>query len=710
MTGRPAEAVDAFAVDPRSVQPNRRLDLYRTLAVATVASVLYAVALATEVLPPSGISITFFSAAPLCAAFALPILAVRSRAERDTALSWFTVGLAGALVAMVLQLISFPLVAPDGGVLGTSSQSSAALYLLFHLAPALGALAGALALPRSWRLPTLAGLVLLGFLFATDVVPMPYLLRPDGSFTGLLIAVEYVLAVVVAASAALWIVRVGRAPLPLRAWVGVALSLSVYDLAFNALGAERFTSVWWASLSLRVGTYGVLAVGSMVSLLSQLRDLEAYSDLELGRREGQLRHSLKLTSQLLTSADDLAQAVTTAEVADVLSADAMTTTGRPHAVVLLLNGQDEHLRVATELHGHDGHPTWDGRWRVPLEGMWSTATSGPVFLDALEDRFGELPGTDGTPLLGAGSLALLPLRAGEETLGLLVVWDQLAQPWTGISREVLLGLASQGSQAIARARAFESEREAAQTLQRSLLPPSLPHLAGISLSARYLPGERGLQVGGDWYDVVEVSDHEVALVVGDVMGKGLHAAAVMGQLRTTLRALAVVDPAPTSVLNALDRLTSDLDVDEIATIVYVLLDLCTGRSRVARAGHLPPLLVTRYGPPTLIHDGSSPPLGAPVADRPSVELTVPPGSLWVLYTDGIVEDRVSGLDRGLPDLVAAVTRLSKEHRMDTESIATGLLARVEETDRPDDIALLVAGFTGIPAPTGRTARVTPAAP
>jgi len=135
------------------------------------------------------------------------------------------------------------------------------------------------------------------------------------------------------------------------------------------------------------------------------------------------------------------------------------------------------------------------------------------------------------------------------------------------------------------------------------------------MAVRYLPGERGVQVGGDWYDVVEVSDHEVAVVVGDAMGKGLHAAAVMGQLRTALRALAVANPAPSSVPHGLDRLTSDLDIDEIATIAYVLVDRRSGTARVARAGHLPPLLASLGLTDGLVEDGPRPRAARPRAAR-----------------------------------------------------------------------------------------------
>ena len=207
-------------------------------------------------------------------------------------------------------------------------------------------------------------------------------------------------------------------------------------------------------------------------------------------------------------------------------------------------------------------------------------------------------------------------------------------------------------------------------------------------------------MGGDWYDCVEVGDHLVALVVGDVMGKGLHAAALMGQLRTTLRTLTVIDPSPSAVLTAMDRVTQDLDPDEIATVVYVLLDLSTGAARIARAGHLPPLLTGPDGQATALYGGGSPPLGAPTGERGEVEMQIPLGSVLVLYSDGMVEDRETGLDPGLSDLIESAGRLTAQPCQSLEPIADALLTGANQPQREDDITLLLARRGhGVTAPT-----------
>ncbi len=294
----------------------------------------------------------------------------------------------------------------------------------------------------------------------------------------------------------------------------------------------------------------------------------------------------------------------------------------------------------------------------------------------------------------AAVAAALPIRVRNEPVGSLIVWDSRARPWTPLQRDVLVGLAAQGGQALRRAQAYEEEATAAATLQRSLLPSSLPRRDGITMTSRYVSGEQGLRVGGDWYDCVEIDERRVALVVGDVMGKGLRAAALMGQIRTSLRSLAIADPSPVAVLNGLDRLTQDLDPFEIATVAYVLLDLDAGVARLGRAGHLPPLLVDASGRAEMLDAGGSPPLGSPVGERLEAEVRVPPGSLFVLYTDGIVEDRTTGLD-GLPDFVGTVEQVAAAHPLDLEALADELLARTASAEHNDDIAVLLARYAGV---------------
>jgi serine phosphatase RsbU (regulator of sigma subunit) len=600
--------------------------------------------------------------------------------------------LAVGVVAMVLQVVSFPVVSSHGGLLGTGAQSSAALYLLFHLSFAAGVAAGARGYQTRWRGPILLVGWAVAVLLAVDAIPLPVLIESTTRFTPLLVVVEVVLAALTAMATAVWVLRVGRTADTLHGWVGVALSLSVFDLLLNALGAERFTSVWWASLSLRVATYLVLAFGALTAVLGRLRDAESYSESELERRESQLRSSLLITAGLLSSAEDLSRAVTSEQVADVLSSNARRVSGSPYASVLVgrmneplgllgADGYTEEMRQALEQVG----------WDLMLPAPQVFARGEPVFVESRNELLRQFPHVTTLPMGEAGSLAVLPIKVRGESMGVLSVWDVVPRAWSRNQRRVLAGLAAQGGQAIARAQAYEEQAAAARTLQTSLLPTRLPTPARLELAARYVPAVDGVLVGGDWYDCLVLDDGLVALVVGDVMGKGLHAAAQMGQIRMAVRTLAASDPEPVAVLRALDGLNIELGIDEIVTMVYVLVDTGRGVARIGRAGHLPPALARRDGRVELVDAGGSPPLGTPGAERVDAEFRIPPGALLVLYTDGLVEDRVTGLDDGLDQLRRSLVGWAQARRPVGE-VAAHLLEECGSVRGTDDIALLVARY------------------
>jgi GAF domain-containing protein len=594
---------------------------------------------------------------------------------------------------MVLQMVSFPVVAAHGGFLGTGPQSNAGLYLLFHLSLAAGAAAGATGVPVRWRVPCLLGGWAVAVLLAVNAIPLPVLLESVTRFAPLLIGVEVALAVLTAAATAAWVMRVGRTATALHGWVGVALSLSVFDLLLNALGAERFESVWWASLSLRVGTYLVLAFGSLAAVLGRLRDAESYSESELERRESQLRSSLSVTAGLLSSAEELSRAVTSEQVADVLSTNARRVSGSPYASVLV-GRKDEPL----SLLGADGYSEAMRQrlekvsWDLLLPEPQVFARGEPAFVESQDELLRRYPHVTTLPMGEARTLAALPIKVRGEPMGVLSVWDVVPRQWSRNQRRVLAGLAAQGGQAIARAQAYEEQAAAARTLQTSLLPARLPTPARLELAARYVPAVDGVLVGGDWYDCLVLRDGLVALVVGDVMGKGLHAAAQMGQIRMAVRTLAASDPEPAAVLRALDGLNIELGIDEIVTMVYVLVDTARGVARIGRAGHLPPVLARRDGSVELIYSGGSPPLGASVGARVDVEFRLPPGSILVLYTDGLVEDRVTGLDDGLDLLYRSMAGWAQSTQPVGE-VAAHLLEECGAVRGGDDIAVLVARYT-----------------
>jgi anti-anti-sigma factor len=277
---------------------------------------------------------------------------------------------------------------------------------------------------------------------------------------------------------------------------------------------------------------------------------------------------------------------------------------------------------------------------------------------------------------------------------LSIAWPEV-QRFSATDRAMLLAVAEQCAQALDRARLYRAERGIAETLQLSLLPAQLPALERLALAAHYLPGAEGTQAGGDWYDVVELADHRVAIAVGDVVGQGPAAAAVMGQLRSALSAAVLQGCGPAEALELLDRFAARLPGALASTAACLVVDGTAGTVRWARAGHPPALLVTPEGAQLLDGAGSGAVLGAP-GRRPYTEGTVEitPGTTLLLYTDGLVERRGEVLDDGLERVRAAAARHAAA---DPVGLTGRLLDEVlADADQPDDVALIAARL--LPAP------------
>lgn len=238
---------------------------------------------------------------------------------------------------------------------------------------------------------------------------------------------------------------------------------------------------------------------------------------------------------------------------------------------------------------------------------------------------------------------------------------------------------------------LEEQREIAVRLQRSLLP-DLPSPTGIAVHADYVPAQGAMAVGGDWYDVVELGDGRLALSVGDVAGHGLAAAAVMGQLRSAVRAMALGRAAPVEALSQLDRFISTLVGRPLATVVYALLEP-GGVLRYAAAGHPPPLVVRADGTTAFLDGGRSPLLGVELVEpRPEGCAELGPGDTLILYTDGLVERPGDTIDAGL----ATLARRAAEGPRDLARLTDALLATVSEPRR-DDAAILCVRREGQPS-------------
>jgi serine phosphatase RsbU (regulator of sigma subunit)/anti-sigma regulatory factor (Ser/Thr protein kinase) len=230
------------------------------------------------------------------------------------------------------------------------------------------------------------------------------------------------------------------------------------------------------------------------------------------------------------------------------------------------------------------------------------------------------------------------------------------------------------------------EHEIAETLQRSLLPDRIPQIPALALAARYVPATAHLEVGGDWYDVMQLDDGLIGLAIGDVAGRGLQAAATMGQLRMAVRAYAIQDSSPVSVMCGVHQLVAHLPIPEMVTLTYLVFDPTTRRLRLTNAGHPPPL-VFGGGRVEYLEAGLSPPLGATVqADFTETTHDLWPGATLLLYTDGLVERRRESIQRGLDRLAREA---SAYDGADIDELCDHVLSSLIEGDHvADDIALV----------------------
>ncbi|GHF28903.1 hypothetical protein GCM10010218_07570 [Streptomyces mashuensis] len=287
---------------------------------------------------------------------------------------------------------------------------------------------------------------------------------------------------------------------------------------------------------------------------------------------------------------------------------------------------------------------------------------------------------------GLHSYLAVPLIARGEVLGALDLKRTRNPEPFGDDDVVLAGeLAARAAVCIDNARWYQRERTTAVTLQRNLLPQRPENLVGLDVAYRYQPAGAAGQVGGDWFDVIPQQEGRTALVVGDVMGSGITAAAAMGQLRTAARTLVELGLDPAQVLSHLDRTASGLD-QSIATCLYALYDHREGWCRVANAGHLPPVLVRPGQRPVLVDLPTGAPLGVGGVPFESVGVALAPGDRLVLYTDGLVETREDAIDSRLEVLVDLLAAAPP----DLEATCDLLLHDLREDNDQDDVALLIA--------------------
>ncbi|MER7487579.1 SpoIIE family protein phosphatase [Streptomyces sp. NPDC126497] len=392
-------------------------------------------------------------------------------------------------------------------------------------------------------------------------------------------------------------------------------------------------------------------------------------------------------TQVLGLAGALTEAVGVRDVVQLVADEIAPAVGSQGLVVL--GSRAGRLRVL----GHRGYADarvverFDGMpLSEPIPGSQVLRSGVPAFFESREEVERLYPALLVNPSEFA-AWAYLPLIASGRPVGTCVLSYAAPHRFATEERAMLTNLAGLIAQALERALLYDAKHRLAHGLQEALLPHTLPSLAGIEAAARYLPATRGMEIGGDFYDLVPVQGMAAA-VIGDVQGHNVTAAGLMGQVRTAVRAYTAVGQAPEEVMRSTNRLLLDLGSDLFTSCLYLRLDPARGRAVLSRAGHPPPLLRGPDGRVRVLDLAGGPLLGIDgSAAYPSTEVGLSPGSLLVLYTDGLVEspgtdfeDAVAGLCRRLTDL----------GDLPLDDLADALVRHgADAENRLDDIALLL---------------------
>jgi PAS domain S-box-containing protein len=413
-----------------------------------------------------------------------------------------------------------------------------------------------------------------------------------------------------------------------------------------------------------------------------------------GRLTEQLSAAALRTARLQQATSMLAEALTVAQVVQVITEVGRSAIGADQSAVALLDDDKLRLRIITPSGTQDTAAVVWKDIQVSDQTVMSVAVrEGRPFLAENPERLRRQLGGSETGLYpqqtGERAWVGLPLLAAGAPIGALRFSFLRPREITEEERVFLEALAGQCALAVERALLFEREHKTAEELQRSLLPSDLPQLSNMQLAARYHPATRHVQVGGDWYDAFRLPDDRLAIAVGDVMGKGVLAAAGMGRVRNALRALALNDPRPAAVLAGLDRLFSATeDEEQFTTVAYAVIDPETGTGVFSNAGHPPPLQITHGALARLSTAEPGTPLGWP-SQRQQTSFSIESGNTVVFYSDGLVENRRRGVNAGLDELVGIAADAPPEVVGDPEILVDFLVDRMlAGYEQDDDVTVL----------------------
>jgi PAS domain S-box-containing protein len=438
--------------------------------------------------------------------------------------------------------------------------------------------------------------------------------------------------------------------------------------------------------------------GKIVEWVGACTDVTSQREAEemRGRLTEQLSAAALRTARLQQATSMLAEALTVVQVIEVITEVGRTAIGALHSAVALLDSDGARLRVVNDdLRNAPDSAGGELTLQSPSVMTKAIATRRPVLVEDPEDLRRQFDGEleidpERVAASDERSWVGLPLLAAGAPLGALRFSFGRPRKIIEEERVFLEALAGQCSLAVERAAMYEREHTTAETLQRSLLPDQLPSVPGLVLTAMYRPVAKNMEIGGDWYDAFRLADQRLGVAVGDVMGKGLTAAAGMGRVRNALRALALTDPRPAAVLGGLDRLFSATEQEEqVTTVAYLVIDPETGNGVLGNAGHLPALVLEAGCEPRFEEVEPGTPLGW-ASPRKQHAFNLRPGSTAVFYSDGLVENRNRGLDAGLEELAAVAARADEELLARPERLLEYLVERMlAGHEQDDDVTVLV---------------------